>query len=228
MTATLAAKPRPATDGQRFVLYSVGWEGYQTLLKLVGDRPIRLTYDRGNLELRSPGCEHERQKSRLGFAVEAVAEELDIPLVAAGSTTFHREDKDRGLEPDECYYLTSAGRVHDWNHVNLAIDPPPDLAIEIEITRSALDRQGIYAALGIPEVWRFDGTALVVLLLRAEGTYAPSETSAAFPFLPMAEVARFLREHDPRNDTRWGRAFREWVRAEVVPRYPGQAGGERG
>src|SRR4051812_17622495 len=135
MTATIAAKPRPAIDGQRFVLYGVGWEGYQTLLKLVGDRPIRLTYDRGDLELMSPLTPHERFKSLLGRMVEAITEELDIPVISAGSMTFNREDVDRGLEPDECFYPANAGRVRDPDHIDLNGDPPPDLAIEIEITR---------------------------------------------------------------------------------------------
>lgn len=98
----------------------------------------------------------------------------------------------------------------------MAVDPPPDLAIEIEITRSVLNRLGIYAKLGVREVWRFDGEALTVLLLGPDGNYAPSPTSAAFPYLPMGEIARFLNDEGT-DDTRWGRAFRAWVREVIVP-----------
>ncbi|MBV8556152.1 MAG: Uma2 family endonuclease [Planctomycetaceae bacterium] len=214
-----ATTSKAGAHGQRFVLYDIGWEGYQTLLRVVGERPVRVTYDRGNVELMTTSPIHEIYKHLLGRMVDTIGEELDIPMFGQGSTTINREDVDRGLEPDECYYIANAGRVADRSQLNLETDPPPDLAIEIEITRNVLDRLGIYAALGVPEVWRFDGEALRVLLLGADGTYSPSESSAAFPFLPMKEMTRFLREYDRNNDTRWGREFRTWVRNEIGPRF---------
>jgi Uma2 family endonuclease len=217
---------KPRSEGQRFVLYGIGWKGYQALLDVVGDRPIRLTYDRGNLELMSPLAIHERYKYLLGRFIDEVTMEFDVPVLALASTTFNREDVDRGLEPDQCYYFASAGQIRDPNLVNLEVDPPPDLAIEIDITRSCLDRMGIYAALRIPEIWRFDGEAISVLKLQNDGTYSGAEASGVIPFLPMAEIARFLREYDGNNDTRWIRAFRAWVRDELVPRVRGAAGGE--
>src|SRR4051794_14861392 len=117
-------KTQHEVDGQRFVWYGIGWEGYQTLLELVGDRPIRLTYDRGNLEIMSPLSVHERCKYLLGRLIDAITEELDIPVLAAASTTFHRQDVDRGLEPDQCYYFANAGRIHDPGHIRLDVDPP--------------------------------------------------------------------------------------------------------
>jgi Uma2 family endonuclease len=173
----------------------------------------------------SPLIIHERYKKLFGYMVEAITDELDIPRVAAGATTFNAEILDRGLEPDECYYLANAARLRATDRIDLAIDPPPDLAIEVEITSSLLDKLGVYAALGVPEVWRFDGETLTVLLLGADGVYAPSPTSAAFPFLPMGEIVRRLQEYDPNNDTRWGRAFRAWVRDELAPRIRDAAGG---
>ncbi|MBX6316106.1 MAG: Uma2 family endonuclease [Isosphaeraceae bacterium] len=128
------------------MIYDIGWEGYQTLLGLLGDRSIRMTYDRGNLELVAPLIIHERYKKLLGRMVKAITEELDIPAVAAGATTFQREDLDRGLEPDECYYLANAGRLRDTQRIDLTFDPPPDLAIEVEIAASALKRLGIDTA----------------------------------------------------------------------------------
>lgn len=218
MTAIAGSRTRPAEGESRFVIHNLGWGGYQTLLDLFGERSIRVTYDRGNAELMSPLLAHERYRSLLGYMVEAITDELDLPRVAAGATTFKSEALDRGIEPDECYYLANAGRLRGTERIDLTIDPPPDLAIEIEITSSVLDRLGIYAALGIPEVWRFDGRSLEVLLLQPDGAYVEGPTSAAFPFLPMGVMARFLREHDGTNDTRWARGFRAWVRDEIVPR----------
>ena len=209
---------QPAEGERRFLIPGIGWGGYQTLLGLVGDRPIRLTYDRGSVELMSPLYVHERSKGLLGRMVETITEELDIPMVAAGSTTFNSEALDRGLEPDECFYLANAHRLRRTDRIDMAIDPPPDLAIEVEITAGVLKRLPIYAALGVPEVWRFDGETLSILLLQPDRTYAESEASAALPFLPMVEVARFLHDYDPTNDTRWARAFRAWVRDELAPR----------
>jgi Uma2 family endonuclease len=205
-------------DGQRFLWYGIGWKGYERLLELVGDRPIRLTYDRGNLEIMSPLGVHERCKYLFGRIIDAVTEELDIPVMAAASTTFRREDVDRGLEPYQCYYFESAARIRDPGKLHLDVDPPPDLAFEVDIVRSRLDRIGIYAALGIPEVWSFDGESLFILKLQAGGAYAPAEVSGILPFLSPADVARFLRDYDQKNDTRWGRALRAWVREELAPR----------
>jgi Uma2 family endonuclease len=221
MATTTEPKTKPELAVERFVLRDVGWAGYQSLLKMVENRRVRVTYDRGDVELMAPLSIHERYKSLIGRMIEAITEELDIQAVAVGSTTFNSEELDRGLEPDECYYITNAGRIRDWSRVDLDVDPPPDLAVEVEISSSSLDRLGIYAALGVSEVWRFDGVTMSVLLLQHDRNYVPNETSAAFPYLPMNELARFLRGYDSGNDSRWGRSFREWVRATVLPRARG-------
>ena len=170
------------------------------------------------------GARNERYKKLMGRMVETITEELDLPCVAAGSTTYKSKLLDRGLEADECYYLANAGRVRGMARVDLEIDPPPDLAIEVEITSALLNKLAVYAALGIPEVWKHDGETLSVLLLGPDGEHVVSEASAAFPFLPMEEIARFLREHHPNNDTRWARGFRAWVREVVLPRANEGAG----
>ncbi len=126
----------------------------------------------------------------------------------AGSTTFKAEFLDRGLEPDTCFYLANAHRLRhydDEHRMDLAIDPVPDLAIEVEITHALLNKLPIYAALGIPEIWHYRPKGLRVLILGAEGSYTESETSASFPFVPMADVNRLVVENDGTNDTRWAR-----------------------
>jgi Uma2 family endonuclease len=212
------SKTRPLAGEQRIVLRGVGWEIYEALLARLEGQPIRLTYDRGDLELMAPSYDHEHYKKLMGRLIETVTEELDLPCSSAGSTTWRKQIEDRGLEPDDCFYLSSlakvAGRVPD-----LSVDPPPDLALEIEISRSMLDRMTIYAAIGVPEVWRFDGETLHVHLLQIDGTYAPSSTSLNFPFLSPHEVENWLGMVTPMFDqTRWIRQIREWVRAELAPR----------
>jgi Uma2 family endonuclease len=208
----------PAEGERRFLIRDVGWQGYQDLLRMVGDRPIRLTYDRGDVELMSPLFKHEREKSLLARIVEIITEELEIPMMSAGSTTLKREDLDRGLEADESYYLDDLSRVRDTEELDLLVDPPPDLAIEIEITRSALNRLGIYGALGVPEIWRFDGRNLRILERQIDGAYREVPGSDFLPWISIDEVKRFLLEEESRDETRWARGFREWVRAVVLPR----------
>ncbi len=219
MATATETRTRPEVGELRFMLYNVGWEGYQALLKIVGDHGPRITYSRGSVELMSPLLPHEGFSKRLGRIVEAIGEELEIPIRPSRSLTWNREDLDRGLEPDESFFIASVGRIGSRMKLDLEVDPPPDLAIEVEITNSILDKLEIYARLGVPELWRFDGESLTVLLLGADGPYAPSTRSAAFPFLPMDEVARFLIDPDLSDESRWGRTFRRWVRDVLLPIY---------
>lgn len=210
--ATVQALP---TAEKRFLLEGVSWRFYEQFLEEVGGRPIRLTYDRGNLEVMSPLRLHELVGRFLGRLVETISLDLGIPIASCGSTTFRREDLARGLEPDECYYVGNEPRVRDGHELDLAHDPPPDLAIEVDITSSSLDRQGIYAALGVPELWRYDGEQFHLLHLQPDGSYAGREQSRSFPFLPHPAVVRSL-EH----------LFRV-RRGPGDPRVPGLAPHER-
>jgi len=224
MTTNVSEKLHGAA--QRFVLCDVDWEGYRSLLNILGDRPVRVTYDRGTLELMTPLPIHERYKSLFGRLIEMLTEELDLPMYSFGSTTFLREDLERGLEPDECFYLASAEKIQDQKSIDLQFDPPPDLAIEIDVTSSSTRRMSIYAALGVPELWRFDGEALTVFCLQGDGAYRVAEQSTAFPFLPMDAVAAFIADYGIGTDTQWAKALRRWVRETVVPRAQSEGKGE--
>ncbi|MHC5539584.1 Uma2 family endonuclease [Singulisphaera rosea] len=217
---TLITPTRTIRSG--VILRQVGWEGYEALLNIVANRPVRLTYDRGDLELMAPPPIHELYRTLIGEIIALVCNELDIPRIGQGSTTFRRKDVDRGLEPDQCYYFENAARIRDRSQIHLDNDPPPDLAIEIDITSSSLDRLGIYEALGIPEVWRFDGVAFIVLRLGVDRHYEPVEASVVLPLLPMKDVARLIHEYDSNNDTRWSRKVVTWIRDEVIPRSEGE------
>jgi Uma2 family endonuclease len=225
--ATATETPTILPEGEhRIVLRGVGWRGYQSLRKIVGDRPVRLTYDRGDVELMSPQPRHERKKSLLGQFVRILARELRLPVMPMGSTTFNSRDLDRGIEADESFYLGDLERIRDADHIDLEIDPPPDLAIEIEITRSALDRMGIYSALRVPEIWRFNGRTLRVMLRQDDGSYRQSPTSAAFPDVPVSQLARFATREGSRDENAVVDEFVAWVREVIVPRARGDRGGE--
>jgi Uma2 family endonuclease len=217
MAAVVEPRKRSLTPESRFVVYGLDWKGYETLLDLLGNRGIGLTYDRGSVELMTTSQDHEQFSQLLGLVVVILTAELYLPRISVGRMTWRRELLDRGLEADDCFYLANAPRVRG-KKIDLSVDPPPDLAIEVEISRSALDRMGIYAALRVPEIWRYDGETLRVELLQPEGTYATSETSLAFPFLPLDEVVGYLHQGEAMDHAEWERTFRAWVRDELVPR----------
>jgi Uma2 family endonuclease len=203
---------RISYEGQpHVVLDGVSWEAYEQLLRDLGNRPIRVTYDRGKLEIMAPLINHERWKSRYGRLIEVMCEELDLDVEMAGSTTFRREDLDRGLEPDECYYLQHADAVRGKNELDLTVDPPPDLVIEVDITHKSVPKEPIYAALGAPELWRFDGKKLTVLRLR-KGKYHPAASSGVFPFLPLERFQEFAVRLASERQPKVLREFRAWVR----------------
>src|SRR5438309_10063092 len=152
----VAPIPNIATE-EPLVLENVRWSTYQALLRDLGDRPIHLTYDEGRLEIMTLSPQHEILKTLFGRFIEQLTLELDIPIKSLGSTTIARKELKRGLEPDECYYIGRESLVRGKMEFNFKKDPPPDLAIEVDVTRSSVSRQRVYAALGVPEMWRYDG-----------------------------------------------------------------------
>ena len=205
--------------GERVSLTGVSWELYQHMLREVGNANVRLTYDEGRLEIMSPSGFHELVKKILGRLIEAYCDALGIPLEGFGSTTFDRETLRKGLEPDECYYIANAPKMIGRREFDWEIDPPPDLAIEVDISPPAVARQPIYAALGVPEIWRFDGEALTVHHLGLRGKYQQRKHSRAFPFLPMPAILRFLKEREAVDETTLLHSFQEWVQSTLAPSH---------
>jgi Uma2 family endonuclease len=212
---TLASTESPSRnrllEQQHLVMHGASWALYDRLLAEAGDRPLRITYDHGILEIMAPLAEHEFPKGAIRRLVEAMADEFDIAMTNLGSTTFRREDAEAGLEPDECFYLQNAPRVAGMKRFDPAIYPPPDLAIEIDITSRSVPREPIYAALGVRELWRFDGDQVTVFTLD-RGVYHGVDRSPAFPFLPMQAFSGFVRRMVSEVQTPVVREFREWVR----------------
>jgi Uma2 family endonuclease len=201
----------PFLAEQRVILDHISWGTYLAILNDADNCRGRMTYDRGVLEIMAPSKLHEQVKGLIGRMVEVFTEELNIDIESVGSTTFKREDLERGFEADECYYIQHAAEVRGKDEIDLLIDPPPDLLIEVDISRSSLSKFGIYGALGVPEVWRFDGERLQFYVLQAEG-YVEVQDSSVLPPLSASQLLHFLRQRLEQSETALIRGFRHWVR----------------
>lgn len=204
---TLAASP----SGPAFLLHEVSWKFYQDLLEQIGGQNIRVTYDRGDMELMSPLPKHERWKKWIGGMIELLSVELNIPMCRFGSTTFKREDLRKGLEPDECYYIANQARVRDRDEIDLAIDPPPDLVIEVDYLHRAINRESIYSAMGVAEIWKYDLHELQFLVLSPDGEYHQVQTSRAFSFLDRGVIEQVLERFGVEEETGVLRSWRDHV-----------------
>ncbi len=208
--AQVLGSPEQAT--QKVILHNVSWGTYERLLAEHGEGTgTRFTYDRGTLEIMSPSLKHERLNDVIADAFKAVADEMGIDFVGAGSTTFRREDLDRGFEPDSCFYIVNADRIRDMDEINLERDPPPDLVIEVDITSPSLPRFPVFAAVGVPEVWRYDGARLQVFRLIGD-KYIEMDASAALPGVPGARLTEFVEASKSMKRTAWLGEMRAWVR----------------
>lgn len=206
----MSTATNPRTDGDRFVMRDVSWERYVDLRDDPTQLRVKMTYFRGVLELMSPPGPHERINRVLERLIDAWCEIHGIPSKAFGSTTYRRQDHAAGLEPDSCYYIQSAELLGAIEELDLTIDPPPDLAIEVDITSSSSGRLPMYAALGVPEVWRTNGEWLRVYHL-VGNEYREASESEALPGLPIGDFMDFIRRRNDTNSLQFIREFRTWA-----------------
>ena len=197
---------------KRVVFENIRWETYEHILSDHVDASVpRFTFDRGRLEIMRPSSEHEEYKQGLTMLVEMLADGLGVDIRNLGSTTFKRSQLERGFESDVCFYMQSTERMHGKTPIDPAVDPRPDLAIEIEITDPVLNKLPVYAAFGVPEIWRFDGTRLRFLHLTG-GDYIETESSAAFPNISAHDLSHLARQSTSLRSTEWLAELRNWVR----------------
>ncbi len=202
-----------AAHDQRFRLGAVDWPSYRAIADALRGRHVRVTYDRGTLELMTISRWHAQLSRLLGRLVFVLAEEAGKPLSSAGDMTCEREDLQRAVEPDECFYIDGEPKIRGKVEIDLSVDPPPDLAIEVEVSRSAASRLPIYAALGVPEVWRYDGRTLQVLHLAPAEGYEPADHSRYFPSVKIAAIVGALARRDELDEVALVNAFRSAVRS---------------
>ncbi len=201
MPSTLPAETRT-------LIRNVRWE---TFVALAEDRQgsiPRMTYINGNLELMSPKKEHETAKTLLGRMIHAFCDIHEIEILSVASTTFHREDLERGFEADEAYYVEHAEAVLSKEEIDLSVDPPPDIVIEIEITSSALPKMTLFASMGIAEVWRHNGRTLKLFRLQ-DADYRQVDASVALPGFPVKLAESLLTKRLMQGETALVHQFRD-------------------
>jgi Uma2 family endonuclease len=202
---------------QKVILKGVSWETYERLLAEHEESSgTHFTYDQGMLEIMVLSARHEEPNRTLALLVEVIAEEMGIDLRRLGSITCKREDLLKGFEPDSCFYIQHAETIDGKEDLDFPADPPPDLIIEIDITHPSLNRFPIFAAFGVPEVWRFNGERVLILQLE-RGQYVEIQQRLAFPLLTSEDATRFLESSKTLRSTAWLRSVRDWVRLQETP-----------
>ena len=199
----------------RIGIEGVSYEFYKQFCEEIGEQPIRLSYNDGCLEIMVTKSPHEYFKKVLAKLIEATIFELNVPVRSGGAMTFQRDDLKKGFEPDECWWLAHEAIVRKTTDFNFQKDPPPDLAVEVEMSHSLAGRIHIFAAMKVPEVWRFNGCALRFCILDTEGRYVDAECSQAFPFLRPEHLQTFLALPDDEDETARLRRYVSWLRANL-------------
>lgn len=211
---TLQLRQLDMPPGQRLLLHDVSWDEFEAILAELGERrSSRIAYDNGLLEIMAPLPEHESDKEIIGDLLKALLEELDIEFRSLGSTTFKNATMLKGIEPDQCFYIQNEAAVRGKNRLDLTIDPPPDLALEVDVTSRT--HPDTYAALGVPELWRREGQTIRVYQLQS-GQYVEVDNSPTFPGWSLqAEIPIYVAQSQVEGRNRAMRSFRQWVRSRI-------------
>jgi Uma2 family endonuclease len=202
--------------GQHIILRDISWAEFERILVELGDRrSTKIAYQHGILELMTPLPEHETGKVIIGDFIKALLEELDLEFCSLGSTTFQHPLLDRGIEPDDCFYIKNEALIRGKLRLDLTIDPPPDLLLEIDITSRT--HPDIYAALGVPELWRFDDKGQLQINLLEAGKYIQSDFSPTFPNLDLVTILPdYLAQSRRQGRNQTMKEFRRWIRANAI------------
>ncbi|WP_017302752.1 Uma2 family endonuclease [Spirulina subsalsa] len=200
--------------GRQLLMKDISWQMYEDLLEDLGEkRGFRINYSQGILEIMVPLPEHEDDKVIIGNLVEILLEELDIEFRNLASTTFKSQTMRQGLEADQCFYIENEAEVRGQKRIDLSIDPPPDLAIEIDLTSRTQFNN--YEVLGVGELWRFNGTILEINVLQ-DGVYIQSNESPHFPGFPLRKIIpEYLERSKVEGRNKTMKAFRAWVREQI-------------
>ena len=215
------------SQANRVLLHNLSWQQFENLLLDLGDsRAARVAYEDGTLEIMTPLPEHEYYKEAISIVIQDIAETLEIDYECLGSTTWKQERYLAGVEPDNCFYFQNEAAIRGKLDFNLEQDPPPDLALEIDLTNKSLDRFSIYARLGVPEIWYYDqrskqapsvqegvifDSGVLTIYQRQGETYQNVEISGIFPSLPIQDIPALLERYRGEGRRSLRRAIREWT-----------------
>ncbi|MGH9719647.1 MAG: Uma2 family endonuclease [Bryobacteraceae bacterium] len=195
---------------QRMILRDISWETYIRLCDENQSPATRMFYDEGILEIVTVSSEHERFKWALEHVFEALAEGFDIDFENLGHTTFRRRDLQKAFEPDTCFYVKRISAVRGKSEIVLPSDPAPELVVEVDISRSSLQKLPLFAAMGVGEVWRYEGSQIMIFRL-SSGEYAEVEESTMLPGVTSAVLTRLIDESLTMTRTGWLRHVRQWA-----------------
>jgi Uma2 family endonuclease len=200
-------------EGQSTILHDIDWLQFESILDDLGEkRRTRIAYLNGVLEIVMPLPQHEKIKVLLADFVKALLEELAIDFEGYGSTTFKAKAKRAGLEPDDCFYIQNNVAMRGLRKLNMAIDPPPDLAIEVDVTSKT--KFDVYRTLGVPELWLYDKTLKIYIL--SDGEYIESELSPTFGNIPVRDIIpQFLELSLSEGRSAAMRGFRAWMQTNL-------------
>jgi len=200
---------------QRTLLTNISWQTFKAMLVDMGsERATRLAYDKGLVEIMTPLMPHENSNRLIEVFVGVLCEELGLEIKRAGSLTLTRDDLERGAEPDSSYYIQNEPLVRDKAEIDLDNDPPPDLVLEVEYSRSRIDKLSLYAAMGIPEFWRYNGSVLRIYRLES-GHYVQRNNSPTFAPIAVTEIPKFLQQSRKVGEITCTRNFRNWIRQQL-------------
>jgi Uma2 family endonuclease len=212
MTTTALEAPTAQTPEHRFILPGVDWDVYRKISDALTGRHVRLSYARGSLEFMTISPKHGNCSRLLGRLVATLTEETGRPLKSFGDMTCDRPDLEKGVEPDECFYIDNELLIRGKDELDFTVDPPPDLGIEVDITSSSRIRMGIYAALGVAEIWRYSDDRVAILVLQPEGGYSEPNQSQIFPFVTSQDLTHFVELRRSHDESSLIRAFRDWIK----------------
>ncbi|MBT9315750.1 Uma2 family endonuclease [Leptothoe spongobia] len=214
MLANSTTEQLPIAPGEkRVALNGLDWLAYQQMKALLNERTrARLTYDRGTLEITMPSEPHEFYARLIELFVRILVVELGLQIKTLGSTTLDREDLARGSEPDNGYYIQNQPQVAGRT-IDLAVDPPPDLIVEVDITHTDIDKNALYAAMGVPEFWRFNGKVWRIYQLQGNA-YVEVDRPPTFPMVAKEKLYEFLAVSQ-QSEVDAEINFRAWVKQQM-------------
>ncbi len=195
------------------IMYGVDWEEYEEVLARIDNSPAcRISYNNGTLKIMSPRADHEYPKDVVLKLITVYADEMELMLESYGSTTYRRRPKAKGVEPDTSFYVQNASQMIGKTEIDLEQNPPPDVVVEVDMTNESLDKLEIYAALGVPEIWRYDGLDFHILTL-SQNQYSETENSVALPKISAVILTEYLELGKTAGQTAMLKAFRNFLQS---------------